>query len=189
VDETAAIKHRSEVLLLSGLLVWCAAFAPYFPMLWRTGQFYAGPIALLLILASMWLARNRAASIPRQVLSPLLLLIALGALYCSCLQTVTMAHRIFPPPLGAEKVYDNDWILTVGTWLLSAVLWVVWLRSWTSWPRARCYAWGAVVFGAHALVIGGFWLILQTGTLRDVCPVGGIPGYALIDTEARQAAA
>jgi hypothetical protein len=176
---TLVFRQRGEILLLAGLLAWCAAFAPYFPMLWQTGQFYIGPVALLLILWSMWRARDVATSIPRRALSLILLLIALGALYCSSLQTVTMAHRIFPPSLGAEVIADKDWALTVATWLVSAVIWVFWLRSWTAWPKARCYAWGAVVFVAHSAVFLGFWAILQTGTPRNVCPAFRTPALSL----------
>jgi len=179
VDGTATLKHRGEALLLAGLVAWSFAFAPYFPTLWRTGQFYIGPVALILLLASMWLARDRDTSILHQALSLLLLLVALGAFYCSCLQTVSLAHRIFPPPLGAEEPTFRDWQLTVGAWLLSAVLWVFWLRSWTNWPKQRCYFWGAVVFGVHIATMIGFWLILQTGAPRNLCIAYIAPGMVL----------
>jgi hypothetical protein len=161
-----SIKSRGEFFLFAGLLIWCFAFAPYFPILVITAQFVVGPIALVLLLIGVWQARNRSASVLRNVLSLLLFLIALGALYCSSLQTVSMMHRLYPPPHGAVTPVARDWAVTIVAWLYSATIWECWLRSWTDWPKLRCLKWGAVVFVVHIAIAIGFWLILQTDPPR-----------------------
>lgn len=166
-DGAAIFKYRGEVMLLAGLVVWCFAFAPYFPILLLVAQLFIGPVALLLLLVSTWQARDRTASTLRQILSLLLFVIALVALYCSSLQTVSMAHRIFPPPRGTVAPTALQWAVTIATWFLSAILWWFWLRNWTAWPKQRCFVWSAAVFGVHFVIAIVFWLILLTDPPRS----------------------
>ncbi len=166
-DGTAFLGLRGEFFLLAGLVIWCFAFAPYFPILMLAAQLFVGPVALVLLMISAWQSRNRSASVLRIVLSLLLFLIALVALYCSSLQTVGMTHRIFPPPHGTVPPAARDWALTFATWFLSAILWWCWLRSWTNWPKQRCLAWSVAIFGVHIVIAAAFWLILLTDTPRS----------------------
>ena len=68
-DGKASFAHRGEFFLLAGLLFWCFAFAPYFPILILAAQLFIGPVALLLLVVSAWQTRNRSASVLRTVLS------------------------------------------------------------------------------------------------------------------------
>src|SRR5262245_9287275 len=111
IERTTLFAHRGEMFLFVGLLLWCLAFAPYYPILLLAAQLLVGPIALILLMIFAWQSLSRSATALRIVLSLLLFLVAIGALYCSSLQTVTMMHRLFPPPHGTVPPTTRDWAL------------------------------------------------------------------------------
>jgi hypothetical protein len=161
------LRYRGEKPLLAGLLVWSLAFAPFFPILWLVGQLFVGPVALLLLAFGVWRARNMTASTTRRLMDLALFVIAVVALYCSSLQTMSVANQLFPAPLGTSPPTFNAFALTIALWLVSGILWWIWLRRWTNWPARRRLGWAIAVVCVPILSLIGFWLLLLTDPPRS----------------------
>jgi hypothetical protein len=159
-------KERGEFLILAGLAVWCAMFAPFFPILWLIAQLLLGPGALALLALGAWQARDRAASRGRLGVGAALLLLGLAALWWTSLQTVNLAFKGFSPPDMSYARLIDAWLRTIASWFVPAILCGLGLRWWTSWSGRRCLAWAAVVLGVHGVELMGFWLVSLTNPPR-----------------------